>query len=139
MSLRTTPERVKAILQANYDTRRAPPLGPYITPANILTTRLVAEASRQGVSSYLDSATLAEIETWLAGYYYTKMDPLYLSKSTDGSGGSFQRGTKNDYLTTAIELDPTGLLSSLIEPGQRAEAGWMGKTETERVDYDQRN
>lgn len=138
MALRTTPERVKKVLQANYATRAAPSLDIYIQSANVLTNRLVREAAVEGIS--IDGETAGLIETWLAGYYYTKMDPLYLSKSTDGSGGSFQRNpVRNDYLQSAVELDPSGLLLSLVDPSQTAGAGWLGKADRDRIPYDQRN
>lgn len=137
MASRTTAAKVKAVLGANYSARRCPDLAPFMDSAYTLTSSVVACAAAKGAP--LTGEQAATIEMWLAGYFYTKMDPLYVSKGTDGASGSFNRNPKNDYLVAAIELDPSGCVSALTTPGQRAEVGWLGKTASERIPYQGRD
>lgn len=134
---RTDATLVQSALGFNYASRSAPSLARYIAAGNILVNNLVTRAAQLSIT--IDDATLAEIETWVSAWFYTKMDPLYKQKSMDRAGGAFARGP-DDYKEAAVALDPTGLLDDLMK-GDRKRAGgtWLGKTDAESLSYEERN
>ncbi len=71
------------------------------------------------------------IERWLAAHYYCAMDPVYMSKSTGGASGSFQRkagdGTfeTTEYGRMACSLDYSGATAA-VGKRQFAYGIWLG-------------
>lgn len=134
MPARTTAADVKLILGDDYAEGRN--ITPFVTGANILTTRLVALAAEEGAAA-VPAATLKEIEGWLAAHLYTRSDRVYSSRSTkDASGAFVAKG--DEYLETAKMLDPTGLLPDVLS-AQTATASWAGKAPSEQTDYADRD
>lgn len=108
-------------------------LSPYIDTASSIVDDLVAAANTDGVTI---TATKAElIERWLAAHYYTQMDPLYKSRSTDRASGTF---VEQNFRMVATQLDPSGLLAGILA-GQRAEGAWLGTAAPAARTYDERN
>lgn len=136
--MRTSADYVKKVLGADYDDEASPDLTPYIRGANLIITRLVTKASDRGVT--LSTAEQRELETWVAAHLYTKSDPVYTSRSTEGASGSFVRDPKNPepYKSGAILLDPSGVLNAMLSQ-QRASGAWLGLVEDDELDYDARS
>ena len=133
--MRTTQAKVAAVLvdsslssngQGDYD--GTTDLLPYIEAASSIVDDLV-DTDEDGV---LTAAKLELIERWLSAYYYTIMDPIYVSKSTEGASASFQQ---RDYKQVAVNLDPTGMLNAQLE-NQRAGGFWGGRAQDQ---YDDAN
>ena len=136
---RTTSTLVQAILLRDYDSRNSPSLTPFITSASVIVDRMVTCAALSGITFSDDE--LLEIEGWVAAYRYTHNNPVYSSKSTDGRSASFLReDSKNPYKLGALELDPSGCLNSLLDPKRKIQPGfsWLGKTESEQINYTER-
>lgn len=130
---RTTSGKVQGILGNDYDDET--PLEPYVDSANSLTTDVSECAIDRGVT--LSAAKLELIERWLSAYFYTRMDPIYQSKSTAGASAGFVQdttATPERYKAGAIALDPSGCLKSLLL-GARARIHWLGKPVSEQTDY----
>lgn len=142
MAIRTTADLVKAVLLRDYDSRNNPGLDVFILTASVLVDDLVTDDENGLVTD-----TRAElIERWLAAHYYKQSDQALASKSTDGSGGSYQgqtgkglEGTK--YGQTAISIDPTGYLAAIVSGAGTVEVGgiWLGKSASEATTWDERN
>jgi hypothetical protein len=130
---RTTPEAVEILLGFNYATMSQPSLTPYIDTASNIVDRLIGEAALIDVS--IGGVTAELIERWLSCYFYCIMDPLYTSKSTDKASGGWEA---RSYKEAAIALDPSGLLAALLDPKLQASGSWLGKTDAELRDYDER-
>lgn len=129
---RTIPIAVQAILggtanASNWD--GITDLTPYIDSASAVVDRVVATAlSNKSIT--LSAVEQELIERWLAAHFYTVMDPLYMSKSTRGASGSFQRKTGEgfectDYGRTACQMDYSGSLRA-IGLRQFASGAWAG-------------
>jgi hypothetical protein len=139
MAVRTTTAAVKSILgqqsssgkAGNYDGQTD--LSPFIETASSLVDDLVAAATEEGEVIIAAKAEL--IERWLSAHQYTMLDPLYAAKSTKDSSGTFR---DQSFLSTALQLDPTGLLSGIIK-GQRVGGFWAGTREADARTYDDRN
>lgn len=129
---RTTAEKVKEILGDDYDGRRT--LVPFIRSANIIIRRAVALASDNDEA--IPAATAADAETWVAAGLYIRSDRILTSKSTLGASGSFKIEGENPYFQTAKDMDAN--IKAVLE-GNVATVDWMGKTEDERLTYEERN
>jgi hypothetical protein len=101
----------------------------YIKTANTITNK-VAAADTEGI---LGDVLLERIEVYLACHYYSLRDPQYISKSTGGASGSF---AERDWWKEAERLDLTGFLASL--GGVQVGFTWLGKTESEQIDWTDR-
>src|SRR5678815_4561967 len=117
MSARTTTALVQEILDRNYDRLRSPNLQPYIDWASSIVDQVAVDAAAKSMT--LSSTSLEIIERWLAAYGYTKMDPLYASKSTQGASGAFVTsqsldGEQERYKRAAIEADWSGCLNAIL-------------------------
>jgi hypothetical protein len=114
-------------------------LDRYIRAASLVIDRVVACASAKGIT--LTTAEQMEMESWLAAHFYTKMDPTYASRSTDGASGSFVRDkdVPEPFKDGALMLDPSGCLLLALNKTQRATAGWMGRPPSEQTDYADRD
>lgn len=130
MANRTTPIAVSKILGNNFVADcSVSELLPYIETANEMVSQVASCATAQGTPH--TTARLELIERWLAAYYYTVMDPIYTSKSTDGSSGSFEQ---RSYMKVAQQLDGTGCLKAAVEGGYM-QIAWVGKTPSEQTAY----
>ncbi len=131
---RTNEAQVKAVLLANYDARRAPSIAAFIRTANTVTNRVLSmsvQKPRVVAQGGLSSDDLLQIETFLAAHFYCVNDPLYMSRSTQGASGSFQRGqaksgfASTDYGNQAMDIDWSGVLKN-INLQQFASGSGMG-------------
>lgn len=134
---RTDADAVKGILLTDYDTKKAPSLVPFIETANVMTTRVAALAV--AAEDPMSATELELLERWLAAHCYCMSDQPYSSRSTGGASGSFQGQTgkgleATKYGQMALELDPGSYLTATV-----VGMTWMGKAESERLDYDERN
>lgn len=140
MSQRTTTTAVQTLLGANFGPLpdgTNPDLQPYVDTGSMVTDNVVNVAAGRGWT--LTASNLELIERWLSAHFYTKMDPLYASKSEGGASGSFVSGKEAErYKQGAIDVDPSGSVNILLN---RLFAGgdWLGKTAAEALSYDDRN
>lgn len=137
MAIRTDEDKVRAVVDNSSDID----VTPFIRAAN----RLVNKIDTNDTDSLLDEDDLTEIETWLAAHFYAHRDQLLQSKSTSGASGNFQGQTamfftSTLYGQTALLLDVTGYLSSLMQQAQngrkKIQMIWLGSTEAEADSYD---
>lgn len=134
---RTTQLAVENLLLRDYDSRRHPSLAPYIDSATVVVDRVVTCATDKGVT--LTTAEKELIERWLAAFFYTRSDPIYQSKGTDGANGSFVQDPVDPerYRMGAIAVDYSGCLAGILK-GQRAGAVWLGKNPSDQTAYEDR-
>lgn len=131
MAVRTNSTNVRRCLARDYDQANLPDLTLDVRSASYVIDDVVAQAAEDGVT--FASARALDCETWLACWFYTARDPMYSSRSTLSASGSFLRG-KDEYLERAKALDPTGTLESFLR-GNVARLNWGGKTQSEQIDY----
>lgn len=119
---RTTQAAVVGILVANYDAKKKPSLLPFIQAASDVVDqvkKLSLGKSRVISRGGLTTTTLQNIETWLAAHFYCINDPLYISRSTQGATGAFQRAaakdgfSSTDYGKQALSIDWSGCLRNI--------------------------
>lgn len=131
---RTNAGAVQSILGLNYDKKRRPDLTPFINSASDVVDQVLALSrgkSRVKALGGLTATTLANIEMWVAAHLYVVSDPLYMSRSTEGASGAFQRApakdglASSDYGKTAMDIDWSGCLTN-INMKQFASALGMG-------------
>lgn len=146
MAVRTTDTLVKAVLLADYDTRRSPNLAPFIAAASAIVNDIANYAANLIPVFDIDSDRLTQIETWLAAHAYQQSDKGYSSRSTSGGSGSFHgqwvKGLENtNYGQMALMLDSTGYLAKLTTNSQTSQASgmWLGKPESRQIPHNQRN
>jgi hypothetical protein len=120
---------VKTLLDQNYNGRSN--LSPYVDTASSLIDQCVSVAARRGLDP-ISSHTQELMERWLACWAYTQMDPLYVSKSTLSSSGSF---VQQDYRAVAVSLDPTGVLLAILNNLNKGAVGCfhLGSSYSEQV------
>ncbi len=133
---RTTSALVIGVLGDDYGPNASgtlPDLTPHIATASNIVDQVVADSTLNGFT--LLATTQELIERWLSAYYYTKMDPIYSSRS----GASFLRKSEeHEYAAVAIDLDPSGSLNALLKR-QRASGQWLGKPASQELTWDERN
>jgi hypothetical protein len=132
MAIRTNHKMVEDVLQQCWDDTTK--LDRYIKAASLIVDRV--ETCAISRDKALTASELKEIETWLAAHFYTKMDPTYTSRSTDGASGSFVRDPKvpEPFKDGALMLDYSGCLVAILEK-RRVSVGWMGRPPSEQTDY----
>lgn len=142
MARRTTVNKVKEILGGNYGTVNGvlTDLDPFIDMATAVVDQVVALTARQTSPITLTMTNYELMERWTAAYFYSMLDPLLSSKSTEGASGSFvqEKLDQNRYKAGAIMADPTGILNALLNRTV-ASSTWLGKTKSEQLSYDDRN
>lgn len=115
---RTTVALVEGVLGGQYGTVNGvlSPLQPFIRKANATTNQLLVLSTQKQVPLLPTNDDLVIIETWLAAYYYTLLDPQQTNQSTAGASASFvtEKLDPNRYKTGAIQADPTGLLNAIL-------------------------
>ena len=141
VTLRTDSASVAAVLAAgqDYDVANAVDLNPYMRAASLLVSRVATCAATRGYSLSTDEQ--AEMEAWLAAYFYTRSDPIYQSKSTGGQSATFvsdQEASTERYKAGAVALDPSGCLLAILN-GKRARSVWLGKLASEQTSWQDRN
>lgn len=131
---RTTQLAVENLLLKDYDTRNRPSLSPYIDSATVVVDRVVTCATAKGIT--LTTAEKELIERWLAAFFYTRTDPIYQSKGTDGSSASFVSDPVDPerYRAGAAAVDYSGCLLNILK-GQTARGVWLGKRPSQQVAY----
>lgn len=122
-----------------------------LTPFIMRASALVDYVVTQDVNSILTDALAKQVETQLAAGFYALRDKQYASKGTGRSQAQFQVGQRgkgpfelNDWLSTAMALDITGTLAKLNEQAKNGTSPtfswtWMGKVESDQIDYVDRN
>lgn len=112
---RTTPTDVAAIFDTDLDTSSGGALEQWVNIANTVVDDIAAE------DSSISSTRLTQIEKLLAAHYASAQDQRISNASRETASVDYQgetgmnlRGTK--YGQQAIQLDPTGTLSSLGKP-----------------------
>lgn len=142
MAQRTTSDLVAALLGQDYDADLAPSLSPYIAMATNLVDQAVALASARGraLGDGGEGDTAELLERNLAAHFYTRTDPVYSSRTTQGASGSFVRNPQNPepYKANALELDPSGCLNVIMNR-VRASVTWMGKPPSSQINYSDRD
>lgn len=129
---RTDADTVKGVLTArNFET--AADMTPFIRWANLVVNKAARCALDLGTP--YDDATLLEMETALAAFYYTVPDPMYKRKQTEKASGEF---FDRSYLDMALMLDDVGCLRAIIK-GIRAGAFWLGTPANSQRSYRERN
>lgn len=133
---RTTTKLVQEALGNDYETGAS--LNRPISIANKITDRVATCATAK--SKTLTTDELQEIETQLAAHYYTRTDRVYRQRMTDRASGTFLYNQRNPepYLANAIELDYSGCVNSILNR-KTADIGWLGKSDDEKIDYEDRN
>lgn len=138
MARRTTVNLVKGILGGDFGPVNGVllDLDPFIDKATRMVDHAVSLADRQSFPITLTSVDLELMERWLSAYFYTLHDQLLTNKSTEGASGAFvqEKLDPNKYKVGAIQADPTGCLSALLN---RTIAGstWLGKPPSEQIAY----
>lgn len=131
---------VQETLGRNYDGNA--PLERWIRRAAATVARVIACATENGVTLSDEEKLL--LEEALAAYYYTKMDPMYSSKSTSNGMGSASGSFVGNpdcpewYKDLAISLDPSGCLKGILS-GVTAKGFWPGRYPASQTSYDDRN
>lgn len=129
MAIRTTEEKVRDILGAQYDNTSS--LLGFIQTANSLVDYVVTKDT-DGV---LASTNLELIERWLSAHFYGHADQFRQSEGAGGASGSYQGQTamvflSTQYGATALALDFTGELAKLQKQAQEgkrtAGIAWLG-------------
>lgn len=138
---RTTANAVKGVLISDYGEDKdgnLPSLDPFIRSANVLVNRVATCATSRGHA--LTSEELELIERWLAAFFYTRSDPIYASKNTEGGGASFVSDPVDPerYRAAAVALDSSGCLAAILK-GNRAGAAWLGRVPSEQTAYEDRD
>lgn len=135
---RTNSGAVQGILGQDYDKVNAPSLLGYIDSATVIVDRVYTCALNKGIT--LTSTELELIERWTAAHLYTKSDPTYSSRSTQGRSGSFIRGKDEPepYKDAAIGVDYSGCLNAILNR-KFASATWVGLPPSEQTDYEDRD
>lgn len=139
LTIYSTTSDVAIILGSNYGPQSdgtSPDLAPYLRKASLVMARVLACAI-YNKGDIPNADELEDMAKWLAAYYYTIMDPVYLSRSTASASGSFATDADR-YKNAAMDTDPSGCLRTILS-GATAGMFWAGKTETEQIDYDERN
>ena len=114
---RTDVTAVQTLLGRNYN--GSADLQQFIDTATVIVDRVVAKAAGPLFNTPLLDTEAELIERYLAAHFYCVQDPLYVSKSTAGASGSFQRAPSTDDFTSseygrgAVRSDPSGVLVSL--------------------------
>ena len=144
---RTNAKAVRTVLRSgspasDYEDSTEPDLSPDIDTASAVVDEVVACQTRKKLASPSSAATLELMERWLAAAYYTRRDRLYTQRTTSKASGGFlfdgDELEKNPYVRTAIDLDPSGCLNTIIKR-RRASMTWLGKPPSAQIPYDQRS
>lgn len=136
MAIRTTQDRVKAVLLRDYDGETD--LQASMETATDLVDRAVAYGA--DVDVVPTSTQLENLERWLAAHFYAVSDRTYSNRSTEGASGTFDGQTAMGldatlYGQTAKLIDPTGYLRTLdADPSTptgrpRVRLSWLGSEE----------
>lgn len=144
---RTSVAAVSALLRpktqdGDYD--ETTDLQQFVDTAAILVDRVATCAVSRGTP--LSTGELEMVERWLSAHFYVQSDQALASKATAGSSGSFQGQyamylENSKYGQTAMAIDSSGCLAAIAAGSDRRVASltWLGKTESERIDYEDRN
>lgn len=143
---RTTAAAVKDVLRlgsqgGDYDDANNPSLDPYIDSASLMIDRVAACGVKRGTP--YTTAELEMLERYVAAHRYCMSDVTYSNKSTDRQSTTFTGQTAmgldaTRYGQDAMLLDAIGCLINLHK-GRKASGGWIGKTVSEQIDYEDRN
>ncbi len=134
MSVRTTEAAVRTLLHQDYDVKNKPSLLVHVQSASFVVDDVVEAAADEGTN--FPAARQELCERYLACWFYTCVDPMYSQRSTLSASGAFLRG-KDEYLTRAEALDPTGQMESILN-GRTAGFSWGGLPTTQQTEYHDR-
>jgi hypothetical protein len=138
---RTQAPLVRGVLDRDYDLANMPDLSPYIDTASMLIDQVAVCASKKGI--VYTGKQLELLERWVSAYCYTRMDPIYQSKSTEGASGQFVTEPNPDigperYKAMAIQLDYSGCLNALFNR-KSTQNYWLGKPPSQQIPIWQRD
>lgn len=111
-----------------------------IVTANLLVNKIAANDS----DGLLNSNDLKEIERFLAAHFLTFRDQQYASSRSGSSSDTYQGKTgmyfdSSFYGQTAKMLDVTGYLAALqdqsVNGKKTISLTWLGKPDSEQIDY----
>lgn len=140
---RTTSTLVQGILINDYDKKTD--LAPYIDSASVIIDRVLACATRRGVT--LSATELELMERWLAAHAYAQMDRLRKKQEIHAGPGKVvgeYQGQWGMYLDStsygqfAQSLDASGCLAA-IGRQKRASMHWLGLPPSLQTDYENRD
>ena len=141
MANRTSPKEVRGILGQHFQSDEVDSLLPFIAAAK----QLVDRVAKVDTTTLLDSADLANIETWLSAHFYAHADQLPQSSGEGGANATHQGQTgmalgSTQYGQTAMVLDFTGELARLSGQAadgksRRASVTWLGKKKSQQIPY----
>lgn len=139
---RTSTTEVAGVLGDNYgadSNGNLPPLDRWLRMATNFVTRVITCASQKGIA--ISDEEAEDLEKVIAAHFYTKMDPTYTSRSTNGGSGSFVRDPKNPepYKSLAIEMDISGCVATLFSAQKGPAMAWLGKTNSDQLSWSDRN
>jgi hypothetical protein len=134
---RTTADLVKGVLLDAYGPRAngsLPDLTTFIDTASSIVDDVAACAVGRGKP--LSTVKLELIERWVSAWLYTKADPTYSSRSTQGASGSFVQSPQEpeNFKDGALTLDTSGCLQAILNR-QRAGGAYLGKRLSEQIPY----
>ncbi len=115
-------------------------INPFITAANVLTTRVASQDS----SGILGADALSEIERYLAAHFANSRDPQPQEETVDRDVSATYQGKTEVGLDGtwwgqhAQLLDFTGELSRMSK-GTVAKVVWLGKPVSEQTPYQNRD
>ena len=125
---RTDPNKVRDAIpvRSSYD------LTSVIRTANVITNRVAANDT----AGVLTSDDLTEIETYVAAHLYSLEDAQYIEKATEAASGVF---IERDWLAVAKLIDVTGTLAAMAQGLGTINITWLGKTQSEKIEWQDRN
>ena len=128
MAIRTDTNKVRDAIpvRAGYD------LTSVIRTANVITNRVQANDT----GGVLTGDDLIEIETYVAAHLYSLEDAQYLEKATESASGVF---IARDWLAVAKLIDVTGTLAAMAQGLGTIGITWLGKTQGEKIEWQDRN
>lgn len=141
MAIRTTESAVETLLGRDYDGTTS--LTRSVAMASKLVDRLVTCAANKDPAITFDSEELEQLEALLAAHFYQMSDPGYTSRSTMSASGSFRgqftrKLDATSYGQNAMLMDVSGCLEN-FDKRQSAGMAWLGKPDSEKLTYDERN
>lgn len=128
MSKYTTTLAVKNLLgeECTADTN----LEPFLSTANALVDQLVKCAKGKGIN--LEASLLERIAANLAAHFFTNMEPVYKSRTTQDASATWLHGggpnlNSSPFGQTARMLDISGCLAQFENGTQVIQLKWLGK------------
>lgn len=141
MAIRTDADLVKSVLMSDYGPASDgfnPSLTMFIRIANRITDKVAECATAKGDTQ--DDDTLLDMETWLAAHYYAMSDQTVANRQGESYHGQTGMGLEaTKYGQSALNLDFTKCLYKVTTKGNSASIAWLGKSDTDISNWEDRN